>query len=44
MNDGRKQAGRVPIGVKWVDASKGDAESPEYRCRQMQVGREGDKA
>ncbi len=21
------------MGVKWVDANKGDKESPEYRCR-----------
>ncbi len=26
-------AGRARVGVKWVDANKGDKEKPEYRCR-----------
>ncbi len=25
--------GRATVGVKWVDAKKGDKEKPEYRCR-----------
>ena len=25
--------GKAPVGVKWVDAKKGDKGKPEYRCR-----------
>ncbi len=28
-----KEVGRGPVGVKWVDANKGDEEKPDYRCR-----------
>ena len=28
-----KETGKGPVGVKWVDANKGDKEKPEYRCR-----------
>ena len=28
-----KETGKDPIGVRWVDISKGDDEEPEYRSR-----------
>ncbi len=28
-----KEAGKAPVGVKWVDANKDDKEKLEYRCR-----------
>ncbi len=28
-----EMAGKAPIGVKWVDANKGDKKNPEYRSR-----------
>ncbi len=33
--------GKALVGVKWVDANKGDMEKPEYRC--TLVARESDK-
>jgi hypothetical protein len=35
-----EKTGKAPIGVKWVDANKGDAEKPRV---QIQVNRQGDK-
>ncbi len=28
-----KETGKAPVGVKWVDANRGDKDKPEYGCR-----------
>ncbi len=28
-----ENAGKGPVGVKWVDTNKGEKENPEHRCR-----------
>ncbi len=29
------ETGTGPVGVTWVDVSKGDKEKPDYRCRSV---------
>ena len=33
MAECRKQTGKAPISVRWIDVNKGDAERPNYRSR-----------
>ena len=28
-----EKTGKAPIGVRWIDINKGDADNPEYRSR-----------